>query len=154
MRLIALLILLLSLSPAKVYLFPADANEAKNDIIELIDNSKDKIVVAMYNFSYGKFAKALVQANERGVKVTVILDKKKSQEKSSEYYYLKNNGVHTILVEDKMHMKVALFDKKTVVIGSPNWTKASFKENFEIITIENNKKYLKKVNSFLSEIIK
>lgn len=154
MRLIALLILLLSFAPAKIYLLPDEAKEVKNEIVKLINNAEDKIVIAMYNFSYSKFAKALVEAKKRGVKVTVILDKKKTKEKNSEYYYLKDNGVTTVLVEDKMHMKVALFDKKTVVLGSANWKKASFSENYEIILIENNKKYLKKVNRFLMEVIK
>ncbi len=154
MRLFFILTLLFSLSQAKMFLLPQEAKKAQNEIIELIDDSKKSITIAMYNFSYGKFAKALVRAKKRGLEIKVILDAKKIKEKNSEYYYLKNNGIEPFLAKKKMHLKVAIFDNKKIVFGSTNWTKASFSKNHEFLIIEKNKKYIKKMNNHLYNLLK
>ncbi len=50
-------------------------------IIEQIDNAKSEILVQAYSFTSAPIAKALINANKRGVKVIAILDR--SNEKSS-----------------------------------------------------------------------
>ena len=73
-------------------ILPKQSEEAKNKIIELISTAKQSINISMYNFSYKKFAKELVQASKNGVKVKLILDKSKVQNDNEIYKYLKNNG--------------------------------------------------------------
>lgn len=139
------LILLLSISlyaQNSLYFFPKDAKKAKNDIEKLINNSKYSIDIAMYNFGHKKLTKLLLKAKKRGVKVEVFYDKKDVDFKD----------IETKTVDKKLHTKIAIFDKKTVVFGSPNWTKKSFKENYEVLYITDDKKLLSKFNKFFKSL--
>jgi phosphatidylserine/phosphatidylglycerophosphate/cardiolipin synthase-like enzyme len=139
------LILLISINiyaQNTLYFFPKDADKAKNDIEKLIKNSKQSIDIAMYNFEYKKFARLLDIANKRGVKVKIFYDKKDEDFK----------GIETKKVDKKLHTKIAIFDKKIVAFGSPNWTKKSFKENYEVLYITDDKKLVSKFNKFFKSL--
>ena len=119
------LILLLSINlyaQNTLYFFPKDGQKAIKHIEKLIKNSNNSINIAMYNFGYKKFAKLLNKAHKRGVKINIYYDKKTVDFKNIEAKKL----------DKKLHTKLAIFDKKIVVFGSPNWTKKSFKENYEV----------------------
>jgi phosphatidylserine/phosphatidylglycerophosphate/cardiolipin synthase-like enzyme len=116
--------------------------KAKNDIEKLIKNSKSSIDIAMYNFGHKKLAKLLDKAQKRGVLVKVFYDKKD----------VVFNDIETKTVDRKLHTKIAIFDKKIVVFGSPNWTKKSFKENYEVLYITDDKKLVKKFNKFFKSL--
>lgn len=131
-------------------ILPKQSEEAKNKIIELISTAKQSINISMYNFSYKKFAKELVQASKNGVKVKLILDKSKVQNDNEIYKYLKNNGIEIIIPKDKVHTKIAVFDDNILLLGSLNWTKESFENNHEILLISNDKKIINEVNVFIN----
>lgn len=139
------LILLLSISlyaQNSLYFFPKDAKKAKNEIEKLINNSKQSIDIAMYNFGDKKLAKLLDKAHKRGVKIKVFYDKKD----------VDFNEVKVKTLDKKLHTKIAIFDKKIVVFGSPNWTKKSFKKNYEVLYITDDKKLLKEFNKFFKSL--
>ncbi|WP_294961117.1 phospholipase D-like domain-containing protein [Sulfurimonas sp.] len=139
------LILLISISlyaENSLYFFPQDAKKAKSDIEKLIKTSKYSIDIAMYNFADKKLAKLLDKAQKRGVGVKVFYDKKDVEFKS----------VKAKQVDKKLHTKIAIFDKKTVAFGSPNWTKKSFKDNYEVLYITDDKKLLSKFNKFFKDL--
>jgi len=140
-----------SVNTNKLYVFPDEANNAEDDIIKLIKKSKKNIIIAMYNFSYKKFAKQLVDKAKNEIKITIILDKSKIEKKDKIYKYLKNNGIIVKVVDKKMHMKIAIFDEKILVLGSSNWTKDSFKDNYELVLFTSNKKIINKVLSALDK---
>ena len=137
---------------SELLLLPSEAKSAKERIVQLINSSEESIYIAMYNFSYKKFAKALVKAKKRGVNIVVLFDKKKIKEKDSLYEYLNKKGIKTIVSSDKMHLKVALFDEKTFFLGSTNFTKKSLTENHEIVYFDDDKKSIKKLLSFFQEL--
>ena len=82
------LFLVLNLYSNEVYILPKQGEEIKDKISESITSAKSEILVAMYNFSYKKFAKDLVEASKNGVKITVFLDAKKVKEDSEVFDYL------------------------------------------------------------------
>ena len=137
-----------NLNQNHVYFFPKQADEAKDKIVELIANSKDTIKISMYNFSYKKFAKELVEASKKGVKIQVILDEKKVEEEDEIYKYLKKNDIEIIISKKKLHTKIAIFDNKIALIGSLNWTKESFEENYESLLMSNNKEIIADIDNF------
>jgi len=140
-----LLAILLSINiyaQSDVYFFPGDAKKAKKHIEKLIENSKESIDIAMYNFGHKKFAKLLDKAHKRGVKVEIFYDKKDIEFKN----------IVAKKVDKKLHTKIAIFDKKTVVFGSPNWTKKSFKKNYEVLYITDEKKLVSKFNNFFESL--
>lgn len=138
------------LNQSQVYFLPKQADEAKDKIVDLINNSKDSIKISMYNFSYKKFAKELADASKKGVKIQVVLDEKKVKEDNDIYKYLKDNNIEVIIADKKLHTKIALFDNKIALIGSLNWTKESFEENYEMLLLSNDKKIIFEMENFLS----
>ncbi len=120
-----------------IYFLPADAKKAKNHIEKLIKNSKSSIDIAMYNLGYKKFIKQLKKAKKKGVEVNIVYDKGADLRK-----------LDARKLKEKLHTKLAIFDKKTVVFGSANWTKASFSENYEIIYISDEENLVSKFNTF------
>lgn len=140
-----LLILLFGISiyaQDSLYFFPQDAKLAHSDIQKLINNAKHTIDIAMYNFEDEKLAKLLDKAQKRGVVVKIFYDKKTVD--------FKNIDAKTL--RGKLHTKIAIFDKETVVFGSPNWTKKSFKHNYEVLYITDDKKLLAQFNEFFQTL--
>lgn len=137
-----------------VFLLPNDSKEAQNKISSFILEAKSEIFIAMYNFSYNKFANDLIKASKNGVKITVLFDKEKTNKDDEILDLLKNSGIKTIVNKDKnkMHLKVALIDSKIAIVGSTNWTKKSFEENYDLILISEEKKLLEKLIAFKNGI--
>jgi len=155
MKILILIFMLISFSFAKdyTYFLPADSALLKTHIQKLIKNSQNDIDIAMYNFSYSKFAKLLNKAIKRDVNVNVIFDKKKvKSDNKSQYKYLKSRGVNCFIANKKMHLKIALFDNEVAILGSLNWTKASFEDNYEIVHITDNKSVIDKSKKIFKEL--
>lgn len=136
-----------------LFLLPKESKNAQEHIETLIKTAQKSIDVAMYNFELKDFAKALVKAQKNGVEVNVFLDAQKIKDKASEYDYLRKNGVRVFIIgKEKLHTKLAIFDKHTAVFGSSNWTKESFDENYEIIYVSKQQKVLEKLNTLIKEL--
>jgi phosphatidylserine/phosphatidylglycerophosphate/cardiolipin synthase-like enzyme len=111
---------------------------------ELISNAKESISVMLFYISYNpgnekstvnKLVNLLIDAKKRGVDVTVLLDKDKDGEVYGSriinlpaYEILKKNQINVCFdtAEKVTHSKIVVFDKSIVVVGSHNWTGASF----------------------------
>lgn len=145
---------IINLYSSEVYLLPKEADEAKEKISELIQDANLEIFIAMYNFSYKKFAQDLIDVSKHGVKITVLLDEKKTKKDDEVLDLLKENSIKTITNKDKnkMHLKVILIDSKTAIIGSTNWTKESFEDNYDLVYITDDKKLIAKLKEFVSKI--
>jgi phosphatidylserine/phosphatidylglycerophosphate/cardiolipin synthase-like enzyme len=141
--------MVLNLYSNEVFILPKQGDEIKDKISDLILSSKSEIQIAMYNFSYKKFAKDLVDASKKGVNITVFLDAKKVKDDSEIADFLKKNNIKVVLVKDKMHLKLAIFDSKLAIFGSVNWTKESFEENYELVYISEDKKTINSLSSFM-----
>jgi len=136
----------------ELYFFPKQADDAKDRIVSLIEDSKDSIYIAMYNFSYKKFAKKLIKASKRGVKVTVIFDDSKVKKDDKIYKLLKKNNITVLIPKKKLHTKLAIFDDEIIILGSTNWTKESFKDNYEVILFSDDKKLIKQSKKFIKKL--
>jgi len=121
--------------PAKVYFSPNGG--ATQAIIKEINDAKSEILVQAYSFTSSPVAKALADANKRGVKVEVILDKNQRKDRHTEAVFLSEMKVPAYI--DSHHAmandKVLIIDKTTVITGSFNLTKASEQNNAENLLI-------------------
>lgn len=133
----------------ELFILPKQNKEVLKHLEELILDSKKEIKVAVYNFSYNKLAKPLMKSAKKGVKVIVYFDKTKVENDDELYKLFKKNNINTIIVKDKLHTKLAIFDNKTAYFGSANWTKKSFKENYEILYFTKDKETISTLNNFL-----
>ncbi|MGM0518266.1 MAG: phospholipase D-like domain-containing protein [Campylobacterota bacterium] len=133
----------------EIYFLPKHADKTKDRIIDLIKESKKSIYISMYNFSYKKFAKELVEKSKEGIDIRVIFDKSKVQKDDDIYKMLKKRGIKTIIANKKLHTKIAIFDEKVLLLGSTNWTKDSFKDNYEVVLFTNDNKIIQKSKKFI-----
>lgn len=110
-------------------------------IIDTLYSAKTSVYVQAASFTSTPIAKAIVNAKQRGLDVIVILDK--SQIKENRYslssYFINNNV--PVYIDYKLaiaHNKVIIIDKKVVITGSFNFTKAAQYWNAENVLIISN----------------
>lgn len=115
------------------YVFFSPSTDCENEIIRLINQSQNKIDIAVYAINNDNIIDALKQAYTRGVKIRILTDRLQASNKSSkvkELYALgfdiKINSQYKI-----EHNKFALFDNKYVSSGSYNWTNPATSANSE-----------------------
>ena len=119
----------------RVYFTPGDS--AESAIAEQLVGAKDSILVQAYSFTNPAIANALVDAQQRGVRVIVLLDKSHRTQKYSAAGLTSQGGVET-LIDDRhaiAHNKIMIIDGQIVITGSYNFTKAAEKSNAENMVI-------------------
>ena len=107
---------------------------AREAILESIADAKKEILVGAYKLEDEIVADALVRAKERGVAVSVLMDKKKSRYKKSLRSRLAKDGISVYTDGEHFlyHNKVIIVDRSVVLTGSFN-----FKEDAETSNAEN-----------------
>lgn len=108
----------------RAYFLPSDGKEFSDDLIEQLENAKESIKIAIYNFEHKKIARILKKKARDGVRVIVLYSKKDVE--------LHNSIDSEQITRRKLHTKMAIIDDKVVVFGSSNWSKKSFKKNYEM----------------------
>ncbi len=106
-------------------------------VVNAIASAKTELLVQAYGFTSTAIIEAIGAAKDRGIKVSVILDKTNENEQDSGAAYLKEHGI-VALIDDKVaiaHNKVMIIDGTTVITGSFNFTEAAQKRNAENVLI-------------------
>ncbi len=107
-------------------------------IVKEIDQAAQSIFVQAYSFTSKPIAKAITQAQSRGVEVNVILDKSQSKHnKYSAAKYFIHQSI-PVWIDDEpaiAHNKVMIIDNNTVITGSFNFTRAAQEDNAENVLI-------------------
>ena len=113
---------------------PADVAAA---VIDVINQSQSEVLVQAYGFTHNGIAQALVKAQERGVRVRVLLDQK--SETTNRYVVelfnannirMRFDGNHAIA-----HNKVMIVDDNIVITGSFNFTNSAQTRNAENLLV-------------------
>ena len=116
-------------------------------IVREIENARRELLVAVYAFTSGDLAGALVQAKKRGLMVQVIIDREfdsrndKSQGKFLEVQRIPVRRLsggkppHSAREIGLMHQKFAIIDRRIVFTGSYNWTQAADSFNDENLLV-------------------
>ena len=120
---------------AQVYFSPNGGCTAA--VVREIDAARESIEVQAYSFTSAPIASALAQANERGVRVQVILDKSNRTARYSGADYLVHHGIPTRIdaAHAIAHNKVLIIDDRVVLTGSFNFTSAAEKHNAENLLV-------------------
>jgi len=152
--LFALFILLLTLSvqaaditlnntPAQVYFSPKGG--CTDAIVREIGRAKTEILVQAYSFTSKEIAKALTDANKRGVHTEIVMDKSNKSQKYSAGDFTAHMGIPTYLDTKHAiaHNKIMIIDRETVITGSFNFSKAAEEKNAENLLIIKNKELAK-----------
>ena len=111
-------------------------------LIDTINGAQHSIYAQAYSFTSYPIAKALVAASERGVSISILVDKSDIDPTHfSVIPYLKQHNIN-LFVDDQVtiaHNKVMIFDNTSVETGSFNFTKAAQGKNAENMLIIHNK---------------
>jgi phosphatidylserine/phosphatidylglycerophosphate/cardiolipin synthase-like enzyme len=102
-------------------------------IVRSIEATKSELLVQAYGFTNAPIIQAVVNAKERGINVKIILDKMNEQKQYTAASFLRNHGIEP-LIDDKVaiaHNKVMVLDRRNVITGSFNFTKAAQQRNAE-----------------------
>lgn len=118
---------------AKIESYFSPSNDCENRIIEYINNTNNNLDILIYSFTNDNIARAINHAHKRGVKVRIITDRVQAGNKPSQIIQLYQNGIEIRLKSGSgvMHNKVAIFDNKTYLTGSYNWSENAGKHNDE-----------------------
>ena len=104
-------------------------------LIKQMNTAQKNLNVAIYSFTKGNIADAILEAKKRGVDVKVITDKQESQSKYQKAILdkLKANNIPVRINSHAglMHLKVTIIDDKIVTGGSYNYTESATKNNDE-----------------------
>ena len=114
-----------------VYFSPS--MQCEKQIIKNIEKSRKTIDIAVYSINNKDIVRALQQADKRGVKLRILTDRLQASNKYSLVCDIYQSGLNIKVHNHHKieHNKFAIFDKKTVVTGSYNWTEAASKKNSE-----------------------
>ncbi|OZI13740.1 endonuclease [Sodalis-like symbiont of Philaenus spumarius] len=131
---------------------------AKQIILLAIEEAKTSIDIAAYSFTSKPIALALVDAQNRGVNVRVVADRKSNGGKYTAVTYLVNHRV-PVRLNDKyaiMHNKFMIVDGRSVETGSFNYTQSAASRNAENVIYLRNRldiaeKYAREFNRLWSE---
>lgn len=108
------------------------AQKCRRKITNYLYHAKRTIEVQAYSFTSAPIAYALINAQKRGVKVRVLVDKDELLNKSRLYLLLKHHV--PVWLDDKVriaHNKVMIIDRTAVLTGSYNFTNAAEYKNAE-----------------------
>lgn len=110
---------------------------ATTAIVRELDSAKTEILVQAYSFTSKPIAKALIDAKKRGVKVEVVLDKSQRRERYTSADFVAHAGIPTY-IDDRhaiAHNKIMIIDRRTLITGSFNFTKAAEEKNAENLLV-------------------
>ncbi|NPA28148.1 MAG: hypothetical protein GXN91_03770, partial [Epsilonproteobacteria bacterium] len=102
------------------------------EIIKDINNSKESLYVAMYDFTNKNIKQALIDAHNRGVEVKVVTDDTTIDD--DVYVELIESGIEVIDDANSsklMHNKFLVVDNEILWSGSGNYTVYAFYRNYE-----------------------
>ena len=154
---LAFVVLLSVVSAAEIEVYFSPNGGCEDAIIEEVNSAKSSINVAMYYLTERRIANALISAKQKGIKVSVVLDKSQPTQTYSKAVYLTNNGIRPFINSKYsiMHNKYAIVDGKAVITGSYNWTASAEAKNAENLLIIRDEKvaglYRKNFDKLLAE---
>jgi hypothetical protein len=131
-----------------------DSQEVYVKLVDLIKQSKGEILVATAWFTDPDLFDLLLEKKREGLQIHVLVDDNEQNQKLN--LNLLNEGTTTLTKVKvsgygKMHQKSAVFDRKTVLIGSYNWSVNARSRNHENVIITNDPKIIEaQIKSFFN----
>lgn len=118
---------------AKTSVYFSPNGGCEEHVVQTINETQKTFEVAMYSLDNSAIISALEEALDRGVKITLVLDRTQAFNNIPETLELRDRGISIrIHSQNKIqHNKFAISDGKKVITGSFNWTKNGERFNEE-----------------------
>jgi len=111
-------------SNVSIWFPPAQGNEVKSEIINLINSASKSLYAAVYDINDSDIVSALLSAHKKGIDVKVVMDDAQAETEKDIVSPL--NSAEILKTDnDKsalMHNKFVVIDGAKVLTGSTNWT--------------------------------
>lgn len=124
-----------------------------NAVVKDIEGANKSVSMEMYSLNDDLVEDALINAKKRGVDVTVVLNSAFNGNKfnKSAYDYLKNNGVIVKWAPTGyiFHIKTYVIDKKVVYISTANLNEKNYKDTYDAMIVDKNKKHVQAIGDTL-----
>lgn len=106
-------------------------------LVELIQHTRSTLDICVFTFTHNRLARAVKNALKKGVKVRLLTDIMKVDDRGSDVRELAAAGVdvRTDHSPTHMHHKFAVIDDHLLLTGSFNWTRSAVEENQENILV-------------------
>lgn len=113
-----------------------------NAIVSAMNATTSTADLAIYSVNHPAIRDAIINAYNRGVHIRLVCDKTEAALRSSATAIFSKTGIPMQTKHGSsggiMHLKMAILDKKTVILGSENWTtRAETKNDEDTIIISN-----------------
>ena len=118
-------------SAARCFFAPED--DCPKEITRLLRNAHATIDICVFTITDDRITRAILEAARRRVRVRILTDDDKSHDRGSDVEELVRAGIplRTDRSDAHMHHKFALFDRRTLLTGSYNWTRSASRDNQE-----------------------
>lgn len=135
---------------SRVYFSPG--TDCLNAILNSLEQATERIDICVFTISDNRISRKILKKYKEGIKIRLISDNDKLNDRGSDIDNLGLNGVPVKIDRTRHHMhhKFAIIDQIEVITGSYNWTRSAEKYNQEnvVVTNENDivEPYLKEFN--------
>jgi phosphatidylserine/phosphatidylglycerophosphate/cardiolipin synthase-like enzyme len=120
----------------ELWLLPDPRGHALTELRKKIRNARKSIQIALFTFTHPGLIDEVIDAHNRGVKVSIVIDMHSALGASLKAVEkMKKAGVPTSLSQgvQLLHHKFVYIDEEMLFTGSANWTKAAFYRNSDCI---------------------
>ena len=106
-------------------------------IVNLFDGARQRVDACVFTITDDRISSAMTRAAARGIRVRLVADDDKSGDRGSDVERLSTSGVGVVIDRSSAHMhhKFALFDGRTALTGSYNWTRSAAESNEENVLV-------------------
>lgn len=132
--LLSYLFLFTSVNNIETLFTPEDGVE----ILNLIDSAEESIYIEVYIMSSDTIVTKLIEAENKGLDVKIILEKRMGGKNQEIFKELEDAGVDVrwATYDYKLtHSKIIIIDNSKVLVGSPNLSNSAMYENREAAVI-------------------
>jgi len=123
----------ISALPAEVHFTPDGG--IRRHLLDAIQDSRQRIDVAVFHITSTELARALTSAKTRGVRIRILTDHEKARLDGPAMRIFRAAGLSVRVLgvreQSLMHHKFAIFDDRLVATGSYNWTQSAERANYE-----------------------
>lgn len=126
--------------PKNQTLFTSEGSVARA-IEQLLQEAHTSVDAAVYRITNPRLARALKQAQNRGLRVRLLVDRNKYEKTATTRKLLAENRVPFYAIYgrkekgSKLHHKFAVLDHHVLLTGSYNWTIESEEQNYDHMLI-------------------
>lgn len=126
----------------EVYFSPSE--DCPRRIVQAIDSARESIDVCVFTITDDRISDALLAAHRREVTLRIITDDEKAYDPGSDALRLRDAGVPLRVDNTPFHMhhKFAIFDQRSLLTGSYNWTRGAARDNEENFLITGEPRFL------------